>query len=427
MEFARKQLEKYGWSEGKGLGRHEDGISTALKPKLKFDNAGLGHNIGDEYKNNWWEKVFNSAAANLDVDVSKDEIKMKLKSKEPIEISTKGDSLKQKKKHGMEYGLFLKVSRLSHNGEEHYTPIVDDSEPSCSSKVNALPLTDEQLFAACGGRTAHKGARHGLKLSGKLSRLEKQERMLLKKMRKVSLSDDSEKEKVVTEKKLKKLKKQKEHDREKYTPIKEDSLESVCSNGLRMKKKRKSVSFNDTVTVTKYAIDPDTSFEQEACSSKEENVNDQNLEGIASGSDEGIEQDIENNNNDIEDNHRSFEVAQFKISDLSRTERKKLKKKRKLESRKNIQTGLYLQKLNDDECEEDENAVDMDERVNKKKRKYLEECDVEGGGFSVIEFSGKSIKQTKIKKKRKKQKKLEERISSITRSLDNVCRISESE
>nr|CAI5846827.1 unnamed protein product [Callosobruchus analis] len=171
MDFARKQLEKYGWSEGKGLGRHEDGISTPLKPKLKFDNAGLGHNIGDEYKNNWWEKVFNSAAANIDVDISKNEvIKMKLKSNEPVEISTKGYYLNKKKKHGTGYGFFVNVSRLSHNEEEHYSPIIDDPEPSCSSNSIAIPLTDEELFAACGGRTAHKGARHGLKLSGKLSR-----------------------------------------------------------------------------------------------------------------------------------------------------------------------------------------------------------------------------------------------------------------
>ncbi|CAH1980392.1 unnamed protein product [Acanthoscelides obtectus] len=290
MDFARKQLEKYGWSEGKGLGREEDGISTALKPKLKFDKAGLGHNIGDEYKNNWWEKVFNSAANNIDVEANNDEVKMKLKSNEPLEISTRGYSSK-KKKDGMKYGSFMKVSKLTQNGIERYGLLDEDPEPSSSTKaVNNpfLPLTDEELFAACGGRTAHKGARHGIKLSGKLSRIEKQEKMLLKKMRKVSLSDDNEKEKGVAEKKLKKLKKQKGQNREKYTPIKEDSMESVCSNGLRMKKKRKSVSFNDTVTVTKYAVDPDpdTNLESEACSTRDENINDQNLEGIASGSDE---------------------------------------------------------------------------------------------------------------------------------------------
>ncbi|NXI72829.1 GPTC4 protein, partial [Anseranas semipalmata] len=40
-------------------------------------------------------------------------------------------------------------------------------------------LTDEELVRACGGRTAHKGARHGLTMSAKLARLEEQERAFL--------------------------------------------------------------------------------------------------------------------------------------------------------------------------------------------------------------------------------------------------------
>ncbi|NXT74541.1 GPTC4 protein, partial [Zapornia atra] len=40
-------------------------------------------------------------------------------------------------------------------------------------------LTDEELMRVCGGRTAHKGARHGLTMSAKLARLEEQERAFL--------------------------------------------------------------------------------------------------------------------------------------------------------------------------------------------------------------------------------------------------------
>ncbi|NXS91742.1 GPTC4 protein, partial [Jacana jacana] len=40
-------------------------------------------------------------------------------------------------------------------------------------------LTDKELMRACGGRTAHKGARHGLTMSAKLARLEEQERAFL--------------------------------------------------------------------------------------------------------------------------------------------------------------------------------------------------------------------------------------------------------
>ncbi|XP_059062605.1 G patch domain-containing protein 4 isoform X2 [Achroia grisella] len=47
-------------------------------------------------------------------------------------------------------------------------------------KKDVFKLTDEELFAACGGRTAHKGARHGLKAVGKLARIAQQEQALLK-------------------------------------------------------------------------------------------------------------------------------------------------------------------------------------------------------------------------------------------------------
>ncbi|XP_067878800.1 G patch domain-containing protein 4 [Heterodontus francisci] len=42
-------------------------------------------------------------------------------------------------------------------------------------------LTDEELVRACGGRTGHKGARHGVTMSAKLIRLEEQERQFLAK------------------------------------------------------------------------------------------------------------------------------------------------------------------------------------------------------------------------------------------------------
>jgi len=98
MDFARKQLEKYGWTDGKGLGRKEDGISTALKPNLKFDKAGVGHDVGEQFTNNWWEKVFNNAAENIDIQVDNSEVKMSVKDKNGVEISTKGYSVKQLKK-----------------------------------------------------------------------------------------------------------------------------------------------------------------------------------------------------------------------------------------------------------------------------------------------------------------------------------------
>lgn len=72
QQFAEAQLKKYGWKEGKGLGREERGMTSALKPKLKFDNAGLGHDIAKDFKFHWWDHVFNKAAENISVDKSPD-------------------------------------------------------------------------------------------------------------------------------------------------------------------------------------------------------------------------------------------------------------------------------------------------------------------------------------------------------------------
>lgn len=184
MDFARKQLLKYGWSEGKGLGKNENGISNALKPALKFDKSGVGHDHSEQFTHNWWENMYNQAANNIEVQNDNNQVNLKLKADDSLHITTKKHSHKHFAKHDLEYGSFLKTSKLTADGVVDHDEKIsfnyhDESEENCKIKI----LSDEQLFAACGGRTAHKGARHGLKLNGKLARIEEQEALLLKKMK----------------------------------------------------------------------------------------------------------------------------------------------------------------------------------------------------------------------------------------------------
>lgn len=39
--FAKNQLEKYGWKEGDGIGKTNQGISDPIKASYKFDNSGV--------------------------------------------------------------------------------------------------------------------------------------------------------------------------------------------------------------------------------------------------------------------------------------------------------------------------------------------------------------------------------------------------
>jgi len=192
MDFARKQLEKYGWSEGKGLGKFEDGIVQALKPKPKHGSHGIGHDIADEFTNHWWQKLYNKAAENIEVKKKENgEVDSILTKNEGIlEISTQKFVKEKKRKHiskaRTQYSAhFTKRATLTNGTMEVTEELNVDCNSSTddeSQECNKLPkkLTDEELFAACGGRTAHKGARHGLQLNGKLARMQEHEENILK-------------------------------------------------------------------------------------------------------------------------------------------------------------------------------------------------------------------------------------------------------
>lgn len=174
------------WKPGKGLGKNENGITEALKPKLKFDTSGVGH-ADSEYK--WWEFVYNKATDNVDIKCDEGEVKMSIKDKNAVEIATSKSELNMKRlikdtNINLHLGNFIKTSTLQDgkSTEEENTnrPMLngDNDDDDEFSK----PLDDEALLKACGGRTAHKGARHGLTLTGKLARIQRQEEELLAKM-----------------------------------------------------------------------------------------------------------------------------------------------------------------------------------------------------------------------------------------------------
>eukprot|EP00105_Crassostrea_gigas_P017874 XP_011435817.1 PREDICTED: G patch domain-containing protein 4 [Crassostrea gigas] len=183
--FAQKELKKFGWKEGSGLGKNENGMKEAIKVKIKNDSHGVGHNRGDEFTFHWWDHVFNKAASSIVVESTQEGVSVKA-AKESVGVSTKKARTYDNK--AMLYGQFVKGATLDNNqevkseGEEEGALEVTEYLEEDRQTLQKLP--DEEILKICGGMTAHKGARHGLKLNGKLERIQEQERLLMEKWKK---------------------------------------------------------------------------------------------------------------------------------------------------------------------------------------------------------------------------------------------------
>lgn len=234
LKFAEQQLLRHGWEKGKGLGRRESGISEAIKVKIKCDKGGVGHKEGEQFTFHWWDHVFNKASSNLVVETGQDGVKVKADDSSNVLISNRKPTKAQQAK-SMLYGSFVKSATLLSGELQPEKPSEsDDSSSSSEDEDHKLDLSsttklsDADLLKACGGRTAHKGARHGLTMNAKLARLEQQELEFMNKYGKnnqpARTSTNPEDNKDATEKTKRKKSKRKEK------PSEEDSNGSVFVN-----------------------------------------------------------------------------------------------------------------------------------------------------------------------------------------------------
>lgn len=180
--FAEKQLKKYGWSEGEGIGKSNQGIAEPIKASFKFNNNGVGYDMAEEFTSNWWEHLFNHTAKKIDHSAEPVVEKKVKEADKPdeVESSSKANHL-QKKSYF--YSRFQKGSCLI-DGEDKKIPDSErpapKEEPTSYDKKgkkmlvwrfteyfkfffsfenNAIfysSVSDEDLFAMCEGRTAHK-------------------------------------------------------------------------------------------------------------------------------------------------------------------------------------------------------------------------------------------------------------------------------
>ncbi|XP_029592993.1 G patch domain-containing protein 4 [Salmo trutta] len=272
LKFAEQQLLRHGWEQGKGLGRQENGISEAIKVKVKCDKGGVGHRQGEQFTFHWWDHVFNKASSSLEVESGENGVQVKklveeeeegmISNKKPTKAMLGRDKL---------YGCFVKSATLLAGLEQpeqksSSTDSSSDDEDQRLDLSSTTKLSDADLVKACGGRTAHKGARHGLTMSAKLARLEQQEQEFMAKYGKKNQLAAATPDSVTTTtqpaaqipedelthetpgKKAKKRKNHSEDTRENVAELNADSAVVSGSTNMEMKvkkkKKRKSLKEN---------------------------------------------------------------------------------------------------------------------------------------------------------------------------------------
>ncbi len=124
-----------------------------IKASLKFDKAGIGHDIAKEFTNNWWDVAYKKAANSFEVEenTSKDEVTVKTKKKK---------AKKQKPATNRLYAQFTKGGTLEGGKMVEEEQKHDNSqkmeEDKDDEKISFKKISDDELFAACGGLTAHK-------------------------------------------------------------------------------------------------------------------------------------------------------------------------------------------------------------------------------------------------------------------------------
>jgi len=258
-DFAWRWMKSQGWSDGDGLGKLRQGRKDALKPRLKFDSHGLGHDRAEEFEFHWWDHVFTSAVKGIKVNNDQNgDIIVQFKA-DKSEISAKKLRRRmQKEMKSQLYSRFVKAGTLT--GSELVSEKIENdviSEVKDLSKIKTM--SDDDLVKACGGRTAHKGARHGQNMSAKLKRIEEAELAFI--------ASVQAKQKEKEEKKNKKLLDQKGAENKSETSVKTENLPNTLekssspqeiSTELKEKKSKKRKSevlaeVNDSVVESKKA------------------------------------------------------------------------------------------------------------------------------------------------------------------------------
>ncbi|KAF9942760.1 G patch domain-containing protein 4 [Mortierella alpina] len=317
MSFAEKQLAKFGWKSGEGLGKNKDGIKKSISVTKKNDTKGLGGKL-DKWDFAWWDHVFNKSAANIQVNKDESgEVKVEKQNASDIQVSRMGiistsrpagpsrsaastapsspaassaasststmSSMVPRDEYADDDGEekpapvaksgpswlfgFVKASASSAMAEEAKKTNKDFTTSAASFAARSgaeyeamktaegdeyrdytIKVTDQELFQACEGRTARKGARG--EQPGKLGRVTK-ELLVEDGSAESSSSSSKESKKTKKEAKEKKVKKEKKDKKDKKDKTvvrtkKEKKSDNSDKTGKEAKEKKSKKEAKDT-------------------------------------------------------------------------------------------------------------------------------------------------------------------------------------
>jgi len=184
-DFARRQMLKMGWVEGKGLGKNEDGMLSHLKASKREEAAGLGSETlkSEEIvaKEGWWFDAFSS---NLKVfkkkmeadrgngdedDKKKDKKKKKKKNSKAKEGKGEKEDTEEDERKNVKDGKDEKKKKKKKDKEKSNGKRKRDDDAPDSDDALDRP-SFEDLYKATGG--ARLGMRARADQKGKFSRTE---------------------------------------------------------------------------------------------------------------------------------------------------------------------------------------------------------------------------------------------------------------
>lgn len=398
------------------MGKNSTGIVKPLKSSLKFDQAGFGHDRAAEFNDHWWQRCYNDAANNLIITKDDNEkITVNLKDNESIELSTKSYSVKKLKQQNggsLKFGTFLKTATLTSEGTEMENDEKIDLKDIQMPQVNIL--TDDELFAACGGLTAHKGARHGLKLSGKLARIAEQEAELLKRMQSCK-TDKSTFADVISDE-WKRVKSKRNKTKNEFAPPVEYT--KMSNKKLKKLKKREAKLKEDDTVMEEVKDEPVDEIKKERKLSKK------NKKRIFEENSKAIQEAISGNTPTTTDLPKKS--LKRKIDDSMINYRDAIKTDSEKESEED--SKMNTEELTSKWFENMEKKLKKVKGVSSKKKLKMDEFLTEFQEKHLEESEGKLVVKVREHGKRKNKKKSKKRdryVAEMSNSLSKTVNITE--